>query len=148
MKTWGRRSREDTDDDGCGSCISCGKSLEIGTKDCQAGHYIPKGRGGSHYLGLPRFPNDELAERNVNLQCAACNLVEGGNFLNYEIGLRKKYGNAETDELKEAGAVNPIFKRLMHMPLSRLIKIRNLGKKTNKQVKKKILRLPKLFVHP
>ena len=103
--------QRDTDEDGCGSCISCGKSLEIGTKDCQAGHYIPKGRGGSHYLGLPRFPNDELAERNVNLQCAACNLVEGGNFLNYEKGLRQKYGDVATDELKEAGAINPVFKR-------------------------------------
>lgn len=103
--------KRDTDQDGYGNCISCQKSIQLGTQDCQAGHYIPKGRGGSHYFGLPRSPGDELAERNVNLQCAACNLIEGGNFINYEIGLREKYGNAATDELKEAGAVNPIFKR-------------------------------------
>ena len=103
--------QRDTDDDGYGSCISCGKSLELGTKDCQAGHYIPKGQGGAHHLGLPRFPDDELAERNCNGQCAACNLVEGGNFLNYEKGLRQKYGDVATDELKEAGAINPVFKR-------------------------------------
>ena len=103
--------QRDTDDDGYGSCISCGKSLELGTKDCQAGHYIPKGQGGSHYLGLPRFPDDLLCERNVNLQCSKCNMLEGGNFINYEIGLRQKYGDVATDELKEAGAINPVFKR-------------------------------------
>ena len=103
--------QRDTDQDGYGNCISCQTPLQLGTANAQAGHYIPKGRGGSHYLGLPRFPDDELAERNVNLQCAACNLIEGGNFLNYEIGLREKYGSPATDELKEAGAVNPVFKR-------------------------------------
>ena len=103
--------QRDTDQDGYGNCISCQKPIQLGTQDCQAGHYIPKGRGGSHHLGLPRFADDFLAERNCNGQCAACNLIEGGNFLNYEIGLREKYGDAETDELKEAGAVNPVFKR-------------------------------------
>ena len=103
--------QRDTCDDGYGSCISCGKSLELGTKDCQAGHYIPKGQGGSHYLGLPRSPDDLLCERNVNLQCSKCNMIEGGNFINYEIGLRQKYGDVATDELKEAGAINPVFKR-------------------------------------
>lgn len=38
-------------------------------------------------------------------------MIEGGNFINYEIGLRDKYGDAATNELKEAGAVNPVFKR-------------------------------------
>ena len=104
--------QRDTDDDGYGSCISCGKSLELGTKDCQAGHYIPKGQGGSHYFGLPRFPDDVLAERNCNAQCASpCNISEGGTFLNYEKGLRQKYGDEKVDELKEAGAINPVFKR-------------------------------------
>ena len=103
--------QRDTDQDGYGNCISCQKPIQLGTQDCQAGHYIPKGRGGSHYIGLPRFPDDELAERNVNLQCAGCNLSEGGQFLNQEIGLREKYGDVATDELKEAGAVNPVFKR-------------------------------------
>lgn len=103
--------KRDTDQDGYGNCISCQTPLQLGTANAQAGHYIPKGRGGSHYIGLPRFPDDELAERNVNLQCAGCNLSEGGQFLNQEIGLRDKYGDVATDELKEAGAVNPVFKR-------------------------------------
>jgi hypothetical protein len=105
--------KRDTDQDGYGHCISCQTPtpLQLGTANAQAGHYIPKGRGGSHYIGLPRFPDDELAERNVNLQCAACNISEGGNFINYEIGLREKYGDVATNELKEAGAVNPVFKR-------------------------------------
>ena len=104
--------QRDTDDTGYGNCISCNKPIQIGTKDCQAGHYIPKGQGGSHYFGLPRFPDDVLAERNCNAQCASpCNISEGGNFLNYEKGLRQKYGDEATDELKEAGAVNPVFKR-------------------------------------
>ena len=38
-------------------------------------------------------------------------MIEGGNFINYEIGLRQKYGDEKVDELKEAGAVNPVFKR-------------------------------------
>ena len=104
--------QRDTDDTGYGNCISCNKPIQIGTKDCQAGHYIPKGQGGSHYFGLPRFPDDVLAERNCNAQCASpCNISEGGNFLNYEKGLRQKYGDEKVDELKEAGAINPVFKR-------------------------------------
>lgn len=104
--------QRDTDQDGYGHCISCQKPIQLGTQDCQAGHYIPKGKGGSHHFGLPRFPDDVLAERNCNAQCGSpCNISEGGNFINYEIGLREKYGDAETDELKKAGAVNPVFKR-------------------------------------
>ena len=103
--------QRDTDDTGYGNCISCNKPIQIGTKDCQAGHYIPKGQGGSHHLGLPRSPDDLLCERNVNLQCSKCNMIEGGNFINYEIGLRQKYGDEKVDELKEAGAINPVFKR-------------------------------------
>ena len=38
-------------------------------------------------------------------------MIEGGNFINYEIGLRQKYGDEKVDELKEAGAINPVFKR-------------------------------------
>jgi hypothetical protein len=38
-------------------------------------------------------------------------LIEGGQFLNQEIGLRDKYGDVATDQLKEAGAINPVFKR-------------------------------------
>ena len=115
-KLWGVFSlyirNRDTDQDGYGNCISCQKPIQLGTQDCQAGHYIPKGKGGSHYFGLPRFAGDELAERNCNAQCGSpCNISEGGNFINYEIGLREKYGSPATDELKEAGAVNPVFKR-------------------------------------
>ena len=103
--------RRDTNDQGVGNCISCDAEVTYGTNECQGGHYIPKGKGGSHFLALPRFPGDELVERNVNMQCGYCNLLEGGNFLNYEKGLRDKYGDEATDELKELGATNPIQKR-------------------------------------
>ncbi len=91
-------------------CISCGEALELGTQNCQAGHFVPKGKGGSHYLALPRYPNDEWVEMNVNAQCARCNLMEGGNFLNYEKGLEAKYGGEKTEELKKMGRLNPIHK--------------------------------------
>ena len=31
--------------------------------------------------------------------------------MNQEKGLRDKYGDVATDQLKEAGAINPVFKR-------------------------------------
>lgn len=37
--------------------------------------------------------------------------MEGGNFVNYEKGLREKYGDDATDELKEEGAKNEIIDR-------------------------------------
>lgn len=104
--------RRDTDSHtGWGNCISCGTPIEFGTTNCQAGHYHAKGNSGSHHLALPRFPSDELVEMNINAQCARCNLMEGGNFVNYEKGLRDKYGDEATDLLKAEGAKNEIFDR-------------------------------------
>lgn len=104
--------RRDTDSHtGWGNCISCGKPVLFGTKDCQAGHYHAKGNSGSHHLALPRFPGDELVERNINVQCSGCNMMEGGNFVNQEKGLREKYGDEAVDELKEEGAKNEIIDR-------------------------------------
>lgn len=85
---------------GWGNCISCGKALQYGTTDAQAGHYIPKGKGGTHVLAFDEY--------NVNLQCSRCNLHEGGNFVEYEKNLRLKYGDDVVDELKEKGDINEI----------------------------------------
>lgn len=49
-------------------------------------------------------------EMNINGQCANCNLMEGGNFLNYETGLREKYGDEAADRLKTEGAKHVIQK--------------------------------------
>ena len=101
----------DTDSNGFGNCISCGDPIQLGTTNCQAGHYHPKGNQGSHHLALPRYPGDKDVEMNVNGQCAGCNLMEGGNFINYESGLRDKYGSPETDLLKAEAAKHVIQKR-------------------------------------
>lgn len=88
--------RRDTDaHTGWGNCISCGEPILFGTTNCQAGHWIPKGKGGGHSLAY--------CEENVNAQCASCNLHEGGNFVSYERNLRLKYGDDVVDELKAQG---------------------------------------------
>lgn len=68
-------------------CISCGK--KVPWKEAQAGHYIPRTAGLSTYFD----------ERNVNLQCVACNLWRHGNLSGYAIGLRKKLGNDILEDL-------------------------------------------------
>ncbi len=71
-------------------CISCGKRVSYGTKDCQAGHYYP---GISIYRAL------EFSEINVNVQCFKGDYEFQGNQFNYEKGLIKKYVKSVIDKL-------------------------------------------------
>ena len=73
----------DTDEYGYANCISCGKQVQYGTIDCQAGHYIPVSM--SSYW---RFDED-----NVNVQCSRCNnWAKEEAKLNYRKGMEDKYG--------------------------------------------------------
>ena len=80
----------DADDSGFANCISCGKRIQLGTHDYQAGHFIPVS-----VSSLLRFE-----ESNVNAQCSRCNKYQEGNTLNYEVGLKDKYGDNIVKELK------------------------------------------------
>ena len=70
----------DTDEGGCGKCISCGKIIHY--KEGDAGHYVNR-----KHLSL------RYDEKNVNIQCRACNRFDEGNMIGYNHGLVEKYGD-------------------------------------------------------
>lgn len=76
----------DSDANGYGRCISCGKIVHYTDADC--GHFINR----SHM-------NTRYDERNCNLQCRACNRFDEGNNIGYTRGLIAKYGEKVIDEL-------------------------------------------------
>lgn len=78
------RYRDTDNHTGWGNCITCGKPIQRGTKDCQAGHYIPVGRNCDSALAF--------TEENCNAQCASCNLHEGGRFVAHGEAIADKYG--------------------------------------------------------
>ena len=80
----------DTKGKGC-PCISCGKPVRYGTKDCQAGHYYP---------GIMIYRALEFSEINVNVQCFKCNYEKQGNQEGYKLGLVKKYGEGVLEKLE------------------------------------------------
>jgi len=80
----------DTKGQGC-PCISCGKQVRYGTKDCQAGHFYP---------GIAVYRALEFSEINVNVQCFQCNYGKQGHQEGYKLGLIKKYGKGILEKLK------------------------------------------------
>ncbi len=70
----------DVDENGYGTCISCGNPLRYKTPNAQAGHYYPAP------IEILRFN-----EMNVNLQCKGCNHFKSGNLIEYRKGLIRKY---------------------------------------------------------
>lgn len=70
-------------------CYSCGVPLEIGTSNCQGGHWLPKGAYGSLYF----------EENNVAPQCYACNIFKAGNSEGFRRHLILDLGEAETDRM-------------------------------------------------
>lgn len=69
----------DSDDNGYGRCISCGKVFHW--KDADCGHYITRDHMSTRW-----------DERNCSLQCKHCNRFQSGNMAEYTKGLMKKYG--------------------------------------------------------
>ena len=78
----------DSNYQGWAECISCGKQVKYGTKDCQAGHFI------SRKVEAIRFN-----EQNVNVQCYRCNHTLEGNQVSYQKGIDMKYGSSISKEL-------------------------------------------------
>ena len=76
----------DTDKDGFGKCISCGKIIHW--KDGDAGHYVNRGIMSLRY-----------DEKNVKLQCRHCNRFLEGCGIGYNHGLVEKYGDGVIDYL-------------------------------------------------
>ena len=76
----------DTNENGFGKCISCGKIIHW--KDGDAGHYTNRKHMSLRYDG-----------KNVNLQCRACNRFDEGCMIGYNHGLVEKYGDGVIDYL-------------------------------------------------
>ena len=68
--------------DGYCKCFTCGKSLKIGTSDCQAGHYYSQGG----------FPALRFTEDNVRPQCYRCNVHLNGNTQIFRENLIEEIG--------------------------------------------------------
>jgi hypothetical protein len=79
--------RKAADHAGNATCVSCGSVAHW--KKVHAGHYIAKSLGNAIYFD----------ERNVNVQCVACNLWRHGNLAPYALYLLKTYGPRILDEL-------------------------------------------------
>ena len=84
---------------GVGQCISCGKFINVWREEngkkkfrqtAHAGHYYSRGASKALYFD----------ERNVNLQCVACNSFKEGNKQGYAQGLIRKYGDGVLDLLE------------------------------------------------
>jgi hypothetical protein len=78
----------DTDRNGNGRCVSCGRMLTW--TEGQGGHWHPKTRG---------YNAACLVRENVNLQDASCNLFKGGNTAPYTEYMLSHYGRDVIDEI-------------------------------------------------
>lgn len=76
----------DSDSNGYGKCITCGKIVHW--KDGDAGHAINRAHMSTRF--------DEI---NVHLQCRHCNRFREGEIVEYTQALIKKYGQARLDIL-------------------------------------------------
>ncbi|HDY66584.1 MAG TPA: recombinase [Candidatus Scalindua sp.] len=70
----------DCDESGMGRCCSCSKG--VFWKDADAGHFISRRHRATRYN-----------EKNVHLQCRACNRFDDGNPAGYALFLMRVYGN-------------------------------------------------------
>ena len=76
----------DSDSNGYGKCITCGKVIHW--KDGDAGHAINRAHMSTRY-----------DETNVHLQCRHCNRFREGEIVEYSMALIKRYGQAKVDVL-------------------------------------------------
>ena len=73
------------------SCFTCQARLEIGTSNCQLGHWLPKGGYGYHYF----------TENNCRPQCYRCNIHLSGNTAVFEHNLRRDIGDEAVNKIYE-----------------------------------------------
>lgn len=71
---------KESDSNGYGRCISCGKMVHWSDADC--GHYVNR-----KHLSL------RWSEVNCHLQCRACNRFDEGNLPSYGLALQRMYGS-------------------------------------------------------
>lgn len=72
---------------GIAECVTCGSRKPW--KELQAGHFIPKARGGSVYF----------LEENIHVQCDVCNRWNGGRLIEYTRFMQETYGPEMVDRL-------------------------------------------------
>eukprot|EP00919_Chromeraceae_sp_WS-2016_P026727 GHVR01063544.1.p1 GENE.GHVR01063544.1~~GHVR01063544.1.p1 ORF type:complete len:185 (-),score=6.26 GHVR01063544.1:66-620(-) len=72
-------------------CCTCGAE----NRQIQAGHYIPKGRGGTGTEAGQRW-----SEKNCHSQCTICNNHKSGNLGSYRKFMLKKYGPETLAEIE------------------------------------------------
>jgi len=71
------------------SCYTCGKSIMIGDRDCQAGHWIPR-----------TYSPTKYEEDNVRPQCSRCNEFNAGMPVHFERNLRLELGCERVEQMK------------------------------------------------
>lgn len=74
-------------------CCTCHKMINRFDKKTQAGHFMPKGHGGSS--------GAYYDERNVHAQCQVCNEYEEGNTVEYYKFMVKTYGEEMIEALRK-----------------------------------------------
>jgi len=82
------KRKHNTSGDWC-NCFTCNKPIKIGTTDCQAGHFFPK--GSNQFI--------MWHEDNVRPQCSYCNLAEQGAQSRFEKALIFEIGQERVDWL-------------------------------------------------
>jgi|TARA_Y100000310_G_scaffold224333_1_gene226153 hypothetical protein len=70
-------------------CYTCDAPLEIGTSNCQGGHWIAKSVDSFHYFD----------ERMVRPQCYRCNIHLSGNSEEFRLRLIDELGQDVVDEM-------------------------------------------------
>jgi hypothetical protein len=78
--------------DGYCRCYTCRKTLTLGTIDCQAGHWLPKGSYDFLYFN----------EMNVKPQCSYCNLALMGNQEEFRRALVNEHGAEAIEEMYQS----------------------------------------------
>ncbi len=83
--------RKHSHEEGKCYCYTCGNTLEIGTSNCQAGHWLTKKGYPYHYFN----------ENNVRPQCYHCNINLSGNSAVFEFNLRLELGSEIVNDIYE-----------------------------------------------
>jgi hypothetical protein len=73
-------------------CCTCGKMIDRFKSSCHAGHFFPKGMGGSS--------GAYYDETNVHAQCHSCNDTLEGNRTEYWPFMAARYGPAHIERLR------------------------------------------------
>jgi len=71
------------------NCFTCGNPIQIGTSNCQGGHYYTK-KG---------YPGLYFNEDNVRPQCYHCNINLSGNTVIFGENLKAEIGAIELEKL-------------------------------------------------